>query len=152
MTQYVFLKLVTGEQIMATMLSDDEHSVTIEFPMQIRMFPTLEETGLIEQITSGPYCQFTEDKIFMFNRKDVLFCKKLHQAVVPHYEKLLDEHERTVEVDEKMLAEGKVESEETVEYLSDAVERLYSIVERTRRMQEEDSSINNLIPGNDTKH
>lgn len=153
--EFVFVKLLNGEQIMAIKRAEDAESITIEFPMQIRLFPHLDETGLVEQITSGPYCQFTEDRIFTFNKKDILFAKRLHELMVPHYHRMLDEHEREIEVDRIQAEEGKLESEETVNNIAKAVEHIHDIFERAKRRSEEkemDEKILTIVPGNDTKH
>lgn len=153
--EYVYVRLLNGDQLMATKLNETDQTITIEYPMQIRTFPRLEPTGLVEQITSGPYCQFTEDRIFTFNKKDILFHKRLHELMIPHYERMLDEHEREVEVDREQAEQGELETDETVENLAKAVDHLHSIFERARRKKEEDEvneKISNIIPGNDTKH
>lgn len=153
--EYVFVKLLNGEQLMATKLEETDNSITIKFPMQIRLFPKLEPTGLVEQITSGPYCQFTEDRIFTFNKKDILFHKVLHELMIPHYERMLDEHEREVEVDIDQAAEGNLETDETVENLAKAVDHLHSIFERAKRKREEkeaEEKVKVFVQGNETKH
>jgi hypothetical protein len=153
--EFVFLKLLNGEQLMAIKREEDKESITIEFPMQIRLFPRLEESGLVEQITSGPYCQFTEDRIFTFSKKDILFAKRLHELMVPHYHRMLQEHESEVEVDKIQAEEGNLESEEDVNYIAEAVERLHDVFERARKRQEDNESEERtftIVPGNDTKH
>ena len=153
--EYVYVRLLNGDQLMATKLSESDNTITIQFPMQIRMFPRLEPTGLVEQITSGPYCQFTEDRIFTFNKKDILFHKKLHELMIPHYERMLDEHEREVEVDREQAEEGELETDETVEHLAQAVDHIHSIIEKARKQKEEEEAselAKRFVPGNTTKH
>jgi hypothetical protein len=153
--EYVYVKLLNGEQLMATKIDEDLETITIQYPMLIRMFPRLDESGLVEQITSGPYCQFTEDRIFTFFKKDVLFFKRLHELMIPHYERMLDEHEREVDVDIDQALEGNLETDETVENLSKAVDHIHSIFERARRQKEEEEAaekVKHFIQGNDTKH
>jgi hypothetical protein len=154
--EFLFLKLLNGDQMMATKISEDSNSITIEFPMQIRMFPRLEPTGLVEQITSGPYCQFTEDKVFTFNKKDILFAKELHELMIPHYQRMLVEHEREVEVDEKQAESGELESDETVEHLSQAVEHIQKLFQRAKKQEESEKEVEErfitFVEGNITKH
>jgi len=153
--KYVFLRMYNGDQLMATKLFENNEVITIEFPMIIRMFPRLESTGLVEQITSGPYCQFTEDKVFTFQKKDILFSKKLHEVMIPHYERMIHEHETEVDVDEKQAAEGNLETDETVENIAKAVDQLHNIFERARKrreLREEEEIPFTVVPGNETKH
>lgn len=153
--EFVFVKLLNGEQLMATKLEESDNTITIQFPMQIRMFPRLEEEGLVEQITSGPYCQFTDDRIFTFNKKDILFAKTLHELMVPHYQRMIEEHEREVVVSKEQAENGNLETDETVEHIAEAVDHIRNIFERARRKQEEkkvNDIVSNFVPGNDTKH
>lgn len=145
---YVFVKLLNGDSLMAKKLFENNEVITIESPMLIRLFPRLEKDGLVEQITSGPYCQFTEDTVFTFQKKDVLFAKKLNEIMIPHYERMLDEHEEDEEPAEQ-------ETDETVEDIAKSVDLLHSIFERARKRREEDKdqdSFPTIINGNETKH
>lgn len=151
--KYVYVKMQNGDQLMATKVFENNEVITIESPMLIRMFPRLEPTGLVEQITSGPYCQFTEEKTFTFNKKDILFTKKLHQMMIPHYERMIHEHEREVDVDEEQAKKGELETDETIENISKAVDHLHSIFERARkRVKQEEEESFTVVPGNDTLH
>lgn len=143
--KYIYLRMYNGDQLMATKVFENNEIITIESPMLIRMFPRLEPTGLVEQVTSGPYCQFTEEKSFTFQKKDVLFTKKLHTLMIPHYLRMIDEH-----VDEETDPQ-----QETVENIAKAVDHLHNIFERAKRRQEEKEQEEKpftVIPGNDTMH
>lgn len=98
---YVIMKLVTGEQILAVKRSETDQSITIEFPMIIKTYPfrpAPDEIG--EQVAASPYCKFSDDKVFTFNRKDIVFEKLLNQFAIPFYLKLVNEYETTIEVPE----------------------------------------------------
>lgn len=98
---YVIMKLVTGEQILAVKRSETDQSITIEFPMIIKTYPfrpSADEIG--EQVAASPYCKFSDDKVFTFNRKDIVFEKLLNQFAIPFYLKLVNEYETTIEVPE----------------------------------------------------
>jgi hypothetical protein len=91
--KFVFLKLYNGEQVMAEKVFENNELITVESPFLIRLIPRLEPQGLVEQITSGPYCQFTEDKSFTFLKKDLLFSKPLHSFMIPVYKKMSLDHD-----------------------------------------------------------
>lgn len=95
---FVILKLVSGEQVMAVLRSEDEDFVEIESPMCIRTFPIL-ETGK-EHITAHPLCQFTDDINYVLDKKDVMYVKKMHHIFIPHYLRIVKEHEDLTEVNE----------------------------------------------------
>lgn len=95
--KFVFLKLYNGDQVMGEKVFENNDIITVESPFLIRLIPRLEPQGLVEQITSGPYCQFTEDKSFTFLKKDLLFTKPLHSFMIPVYLKMsLDRDERDI--------------------------------------------------------
>jgi hypothetical protein len=147
---YVYVRLLNGDQLMATKVFENNEIITIECPMLIRLFPRLEQGGLVEQITSGPYCQFTDDRVFTFQKKDILFAKKLNEVMIPHYERMLAEHE--TEEEEAEVQEEKVDP--TVEDIAKSVDLLHSIFERARKRKDEkeQDSFPTIIPGNETKH
>lgn len=95
--KFIFLKLYNGDQVMGEKVFENNDIITVESPFLIRLIPRLEPQGLVEQITSGPYCQFTEDKSFTFLKKDLLFTKPLHSFMIPVYLKMsLDRDERDI--------------------------------------------------------
>ena len=95
---FVILKIVSGEQVMAVLRSEDESFVEIESPMCIRTFPIL-ETGK-EHITAHPLCQFTDDINYVLDKKDVMYVKKMHHIFIPHYLRIVKEHEELADLNE----------------------------------------------------
>lgn len=93
---FVILKLVSGEQVMATMTGETAESVAIEYPMVIRLIPFVQEGKAHEHVTAAPFCQFSDDKQFTISRTNIIFIKKMHQMIIPHYSRLVDEHEASV--------------------------------------------------------
>jgi hypothetical protein len=124
---FVILKLVSGEQVMAVLRSEDEMFVEIESPMCIRTFPIL-ETGK-EHITAHPLCQFTDDVNYVLDKKDVMYVKKMHHIFIPHYLRIVKEHEELTEVNEQKSAPR--------------AEDLYW-------EEEEEIDVRNFVEGNDT--
>lgn len=97
---FVILKLVSGEQVMAVLRSEDEMFIEIESPMCIRTIPVIETQK--EHITAHPLCQFSDDVNYVLDKKDVMFVKKMHHIFIPHYLRIVEEHERLTDViDEK---------------------------------------------------
>lgn len=143
---YVIIKLVTGEQLLAVKRSENERSLTIEFPMIIKTYPFRagdDEIG--EQVAASPYCKFSDDKIFTFNRRDIIFEKKLNQFAIPFYLKLVNEYETTIEMPEPKDIE---DLENKVQQLMDS---LKSIAEEEKvEDQQEEPKI--VLPSNKTVH
>ncbi len=77
---YVILKLSSGEQVMAVLHEEDDERVLLETPMCIRTIPVLDAGR--EHVTASPLCQFSDDKVFVIHKKDIMFCKKLHHLFI----------------------------------------------------------------------
>jgi hypothetical protein len=143
---YVVLKMITGEQLIAVKRAETKDYLTIEYPMLIKgyAFQNGEEMG--EHVTAAPYCKFTDDKIFTFDKQHIVFTKKMHTYAVPFYIGLVEEHEETVEVEED-------EPPKTVEELGERVNKLAGFLRKMQQPEGEESlSETSFIEGNDTKH
>jgi hypothetical protein len=88
---FVVVKLTSGEQCFAALREEDDDYVLIESPMCIRMIPSLQENR--EHVTAHPLCQFTDDTSFVIAKKDIVYIKNLHHIFVPHYLRILEEHD-----------------------------------------------------------
>jgi hypothetical protein len=116
--QYVFLKLVTGDQIMAMKESETESTLTIKFPMLIKNHViTQNEVRVSEQVTAGPFTMFAESAYMQINRMHIVIETKLAEQAIPHYLGLVKEHEG-IEVGEPEPVSGLIwedEPEEEIE-------------------------------------
>lgn len=124
---FVVLKLVSGEQVMAVLRSEDEMFIEIESPMCIRTIPVIETHK--EHITAHPLCQFSDDVSYVLDKKDVMFVKKMHHIFIPHYLRIVEEHEKLTIVNE--------------EKSTPRAEDLYW-------EEEEEIDLRNFVEGNDT--
>ena len=150
---YVIVKLVSGEQLMATLVAEDEVYIEIQSPMCIRTIPVLAEHK--EHITAHPLCQFSDDTHFVLDKKNVLFIKKMHQMFVPHYKRIVAEHEETVLVTPQKDGSVKRAEDldwddlETVEDVRKKIDMLQSILGQEPEKEEEER-FRNFVEGNDT--
>ena len=117
---FVILKLVSGEQVMAVLRSEDEDYIEVESPMCIRTFPIL-ETGK-EHITAHPLCQFTDETNYVLDKKDVMFIKRMHHIFISHYLRIVKEHEELADINEDKSPRAEDlywgdEEEETLNYV-----------------------------------
>ena len=112
---FVILKLVSGEQVMAVLRSEDEMFIEVESPMCIRTIPILATSR--EHITAHPLCQFTDDINYVLDKKDVMFIKKMHHIFIPHYLRIVKEHEKLglMNDDDRRSAEDLTWEEEQIE-------------------------------------
>jgi hypothetical protein len=124
---FVVLKLVSGEQVMAVLRSEDEMFIEIESPMCIRTIPVIETQK--EHITAHPLCQFSDEINYVLDKKDVMFIKKMHHIFIPHYLRMVQEHEKLAVANEER-----------------------SLLPRTEDLywEEQEIDLRNFVEGNDT--
>ena len=156
---FVIVKLVSGEQVMATLTDEGDNYVELHQPMVIRMVPFINNGKAHEHVTAAPLCQFSDDSYFRIPRSSIMFVKKLHDVLVPHYNRIVSDHEATVLVKHdgngnvkraEDLTWGDEEEEEletlTVEEIQKRIDMLESIV------QKEEENETTFVEGNDTVH
>ena len=89
MSDCVVLKLVNGDQLMATLAHESSESIVIESPVMVRNIQVATETGTIEKTVTTPYCPITNETFYTFARSHVVFMKPLHPNVAELYKKLV---------------------------------------------------------------
>jgi hypothetical protein len=156
--QFVILKLVSGEQVMATLTNEDDIFIELDKPMVIRMIPFMERGKAHEHVTAVPLCQFASDTNFKILKRNVMFVKKLHKVLIPHYNRIVSEHDESVLVrhdhdgNYSEVQELNDESDViTVEEINKRIEMLEAIIDAPVTETEEDIE-RYFIEGNNTKH
>jgi len=148
---YIVLKLNTGEQLMGILEQEDATHIQIIDPMIIRTIPVVSEGR--EHVTAHPYCQFTGDNVFDIEKKNIIFIKPLLRTMIPHYLRIVKEHENSPALRTQKRAEdldwgdeGEVSREEAIR----RIEMLQGIIEA--EVETEEPEPNWFVEGNDTRH
>jgi tRNA U34 5-carboxymethylaminomethyl modifying GTPase MnmE/TrmE len=165
---FVIVKLVTGEQVMAILEYESDNAVELVYPMLIRLFPTFVDGKAHEHVTATPYSQFAENAHISIEKRNIIFLKNLHHMLIPHFERLVAENEKTVLVNKNLDGEVKRAEDltwEEEEYLNQVREEAQSMSteELQKRIsmlesifgkseQEEVIEEKNFVEGNDTLH
>jgi len=150
---FVIVKLVSGEQVMATLINEDDTTVELHYPMVIRMIPFINDGSAHEHVTAAPLCQFSDDKTYRIPKTNIMFVKKLHDVLIPHYNRIVDEHEHTVLVrSDKTGNIERIQEELTVEDIQKRIDMLESIAGIERDTEEEEEETRYYIEGNETLH
>jgi hypothetical protein len=89
LSEYVVLKLCTGEQLFGEVLNETLDGISITDPIQVKSIPMMDNNEYVEQIISNRFCAFSKDRHFTFNYKDIIYCKDLNPAIVKYYKKLV---------------------------------------------------------------
>ena len=135
---FVVVKFVSGEQVLSALQEEDDVYIELLHPMVVKTIPNL-TTGK-EHVTAAPFCQFTRDDSYLIDKKNVMFIKAMHSTFVPHYMRIVEEHNDVSmqEPDE----ETRKKIEQIVEIFGDALDDA----------TEEGDGEGIYIEGNDTVH
>ena len=95
--KYVVLKLVTGEELLATLENKPSDNVVISNPMKIQVFHEQDEDGnLIPNVSATPWCEYSANKKYTIYMNHVILLEDLHEELVEHYTNLVKAFETKV--------------------------------------------------------
>lgn len=90
-SEFVVLKLTTGEQLLAAVTAEFDESVVIAFPLVLKSIPSMKDGIIYERLATAEYCSFTDEKEFNIYRKDIVYIKPMKKAVAVMYQRSLQE-------------------------------------------------------------
>ena len=96
--QFILLKLTTGETLVATIRSEDEQTISIEYPFELKTIHDRRQDMVVDVTAAAPFCGFAEDRKFTFKKDNLMFTKLLHNFSIPFYIELVEEYEKLVDV------------------------------------------------------
>jgi hypothetical protein len=143
---HVVIRLVSGDEFMCVLESEDEYYVLVKDPISVKTIPILEEGR--EHVITAPLSQFTDDTEYVFEKHHVLYVKKLSSKMIPHYERIVESHKH---VDNFRPADDAFDGEEiSAEEALKRIEMLKKIFgEEKEESQPVDST---FVKGSDTIH
>jgi hypothetical protein len=148
--EFVYLKLVNGEQIMAVKESEDLDTVTLKFPMLIKTHLVgMQQNRVSEQVTAGPYSLFADNTNIHINKKHIILDTALAERAIPHYIHLVRDHEgvRLDYTPPQLQWEDEVPEDVPAQVdVNKVLDHLKAIAEQ---LEEEDTV---LVEGNKTIH
>ena len=147
---YVILKLTSGEQVMAVLKEEDDNYVLLEDPMAIRTVPIFEAGK--EHIIANPLCHFSDDNVFVIPKRNILFVKRLQSMFVPHYIKLVKQHQENAFVpkteDDSVLEWEETPTPEEARKMIKQLKNVFGDKKEDEINWEEKMKM--MVPGNDT--
>lgn len=158
---YIVLKLITGETVMAMFEGEDDRYVKVEYPIQIR---TMVVPGLNrESVHAVPYCQFSDSTAFVLEKTHIVYIKRLHQQFIPHYKNFLKSYEEALIPATRQSSEeikrqledlfGDEEDTLTIEEVNKRLDMLEAIANGDSPEGDEEPLLEaNFVLGNDTIH
>jgi len=159
---YVVLKLVSGETVMAMFEGEDDRFIKIDHPIQIKIIPIPAINR--EQISASPLCQFSESTSFVLEKDHIVYIKKMHRAFVSHYNNFIKSYDEALIPATRESAEqihqqlndvfGEEEEELTLEEVNRRLDMLESIANSPKKEESEEKefTIANYVEGNNTRH
>lgn len=142
---FVVVRLTTGEQMMCALEQEDDTYIELLHPMVVRTIPNL-HTGK-EHITASPLCVFSNDKTYVLDKKNVMYIKPLSEMFIPHYMRIVQEHE---EVNFVPREEERMSPEEARKRIAMLANIFGDELENALEEKQEIKST--YVEGNDTKH
>ena len=152
---YVVVKLVSGETIMAMFEGEDETFVKVEYPIQIKtvVIPELQR----ESISASPMCQFSDATSFVLEKAHIIYIKKLHKQFVSHYKGFIKSYEEALipttrsSIQEKLSEYFDDTEDLTLDEINRRIEMLEAIASGEHSEEDEEIMLS-VIEGNDTLH
>lgn len=147
---YIVVQLTSGEMLVGIKTDETDKELFITFPMQISKRVSQEDDGVRQIFTGTPYCPFVDTRTFPLLKNGIIFTKKLHEMLIPHYMKMVEYYEKTVDISATDLYEENSLKYKSLEEIGQVLENLESMLGN----REEDEEDTNLIihDGNDTVH
>ena len=148
--EYVCLKLVTGEDIIALLDGETERHVTVSFPMQMIRRDIVADGQPVSSTSAHFFYNYADTPTFTFNKNHLVLIKGVHSSIIPFYLKFIDAEDYYDEEDDYADSE-----EYTAAELDSYVDKLETIVSKGREPKEDKPKKEPIIirhEGNDTKH
>ena len=96
--EFILLKLTTGETLVATIRAEDEQTISVEYPFELKTIHDRRQDMVVDVTAAAPFCGFAEDRKFTFKKDNLMFTKLLHNFSIPFYIELVEEYEKLVDV------------------------------------------------------
>ena len=138
---------------MASLEDDADDYLEVSFPMVIKATPVSDGERIQEQVTAHPFCQFSSDKYFRLPKACIMFYKELHESLIPHYTRIVNNYEQTVLV--KPQNQKELEWDEPEGMTLEEIRKRIDILENifgTDEPEEQEEEKRVFIEGNDTLH
>ena len=96
--EFILLKLTTGETLVATIRAEDDDTISIEYPFELKTIHDRRQDMVVDVTAAAPFCGFAEDRKFTFKKNNLMITKLLHNYSVPFYIELVEEYEKLIDV------------------------------------------------------
>ena len=92
LNRYIVIKLITGEEIVAHVIQENDHEIKVLFPMIVKYVQRVGPLGrAFEQIVMAPYTYFAVDDEYTFHKHQIIFIKDLDPKYEGEYNHAVDD-------------------------------------------------------------
>jgi hypothetical protein len=109
---YIVMKLVSGEDVMCSLLAEDEEYIEVMDPIQIGSL--IDAASHKEVMTVKPLCQFSSERTFVLQKKNIIYIKPLAHAMTQHYLGLTSRYEELIAPEDLSVKYTEEELEESL--------------------------------------
>jgi hypothetical protein len=89
--RYVVLKLISGEEVLGTLVKEDDYELKIQFPMLVKHVQRHMGGMPVESIVLGAFSHFCADDEFTFSKQHVIILKDMDPRYVDEYHHSVDD-------------------------------------------------------------
>lgn len=120
MNEFILIKLISGETIMATLIEDLSDKVVVNDPLAIKTIHVQSDGGMVERTITNPLCGLSDEREYMFFKDHIIFIKSLSPRVTEMYEKFVDMMNQDYETySEDYVEEPKKKDSESILIIPD---------------------------------
>lgn len=147
---YVVVKLVSGETVLALFEGEDERFIKVSFPINIHTMPIPHLNR--EQVHASQYCQFSDSTSFVLEKNHIIYIKRMHPAFISHYNNFKKSYDDALVPENALHRLDEFPDEElTVEEIKRRVDMLTELAGMEPE-EEQEETVKTFVRGNDTIH
>ena len=88
--EFVAMKLTNGDNIITLVVSEDDESFTIMFPIQMKNIRVDLKEGKKEVIAGTTWVPYTDEKVYNVFKQDIITMNPLNESTIEYYKNLVD--------------------------------------------------------------
>ena len=88
--EFVTMKLTNGDNIITLVVSEDDESFTIMFPIQMKNIRVDLKEGKKEVLAGTPWVPYTDEKVYNVFKQDIITMNPLNESTIEYYKNLVD--------------------------------------------------------------
>ena len=87
---YITLKLVNGDNLLAVMIDNDDEAFYIMFPLQVKTVNVKTDEKTKEVMAATRWCPFSDQEYYPIYKSDVLLIAPMNDVSIEYYKNLID--------------------------------------------------------------